>query len=159
MQKFMKQFRSMDTWVQYLLGACVLLLLISMFWPRHRHTTGVKLVPVPGSSYYQAVFEGFSSDDVEGALKSSDPVMVFYGQDWCGYCKKFDPVWKQFHQSYDKYRVVKVDCGKYPELGKKNKVSGYPTIKYHPNGLNDTTSVDYNGDRSLESLIAFANKQ
>jgi protein disulfide-isomerase A1 len=33
------------------------------------------------------------------------------------------------------------------------KVQGFPTLKFKPAGMN--TFVDYNGDRSLESLIEF----
>ena len=33
------------------------------------------------------------------------------------------------------------------------KVQGFPTLKFKPAGVN--TFIDYNGDRSLESLIEF----
>lgn len=37
------------------------------------------------------------------------------------------------------------------------RVSGFPTIKFKPAGSRDF--VDYNGDRSLESLIEFVEQQ
>jgi len=162
MQKFMKQFRSMDTWVQYLLGACVLLLLVSMFWPRHRHSTGVKLVPVPGSSYYQAVFEGFSPDDkVKDAMTNKKPAFAAFVAPWCGYCKKLKPNWSQFERGYSgkDCNVLSVDCTQYKELGKKHSVSGYPTIKYLPKGLHDPSgAVDYNGERTPAAFNDFLSK-
>ena len=92
-------------------------------------------------------------------MASDKPVMAFYSQNWCGYCKKFKPTWDQFQNQDNGVIILEIDCEKYPELAKKHKVTGFPTIKYHPGGLNDTAAVEYNGDRSLQSLIDFANSQ
>jgi protein disulfide-isomerase-like protein len=154
----MKQFKSMDNWIKYLLGVCVLLLLGSMFWPR-RHSVGVKLMPVPGSSYYRAVFEGFSSDDkVKQAMSNGKPAFVAFVAPWCGYCKKLKPNWSQFERGYSgkNCNVLSVDCTQYKEIGKKHGVTGYPTIKYLPNGLsNPDGAVDYKGDRAPAAFNSF----
>lgn len=157
-----KDFQKMDDWIKYLLIAAIFFLVVSLLWPRDSSgAPGVKLVPVPGTSYYKAVFESFdnSSVTVEELLKSNDPVIVFYSQDWCGYCKKMKPTWQQFKNKYTKCRVIEVDCGKYPELGKKNGIKGYPTIKYHKGGLANPNAVTYSGDRTLQSLLQFAEQQ
>ena len=158
MKKFMKEFQSLDRWVHYLLGVCVILLLISLFWPRHP-SIGVRLVPVPGSSYYKAVFEGFSEDDkIKNALSNSKPAFVAFVTDWCGYCKKLKPIWKEFEESYkgEEYNIISVDCTKYKDLAKKHNISGYPTIMYLPKGLGDTTgSIDYKGERTPEAFYSF----
>lgn len=153
-QNLLKDFQKLDDWAKYLIGAAVVLLLLYLFFPRRQ--TGVNLVPVPGTSYYRAVFEGFT---VEDAMSSNQPVVTLYSQEWCGYCKKFKPTWKQFEKQDNGVMVVEIDCDKYPDLAKKHKVTGFPTIKYHPKGINDTTSVEYSGDRSLQSLADFVKSQ
>lgn len=158
MKKFMKQFQSLDTWVQYLLGTCVLLLLISLFWPS-KPSIGVRLVPVQGSPYYKAVLEGFSGDDkVKQALSNGKPAFVAFVADWCGYCKKLKPHWNQFEGSYKgtDCNVVSVECTKHKDLGKKHGVTGFPTIKYCPNGLADPSgAVDYKGERTHKGFSSF----
>ncbi len=155
-QKLLKDFQKLDMNVKYLIGGAIVLLMLFLFWPRGRES-GVRLVPVPGTSYYRAIFEQFEVDE---AMSSNTPVMAFYSQDWCGYCTKFKPTWKQFQgQDTKGVKIVEIDCAKYPELAKKHKVTGFPTIKYHAGGLNDTNTVEYSGDRSLQSLIDFVKSQ
>ena len=158
MKNFMKEFRSLNIWVQYLLGVCVLLILISLFWPR-KPSIDVRLVPVKGSPYFKAVLEGFSDDDkVQQALSDGKPAFVAFVADWCGYCKKLKPEWKQFEEDYkgNDCNVVSVECTKYKDLGKKHNVSGYPTIKYLPNGLNDPNgAIDYKGERTEQGFLSF----
>jgi len=157
LKKLKKQFQSLDTWAKYLLGFCVLLLLASLFWPKP--SLGVRLVPVKGTSYYQAVIENFSSDDkVKQAMSNGKPAFVAFVADWCGYCKKLKPQWKQFEGGYsgDDCNVLAVECTQYKELGKKHGVSGFPTIKYLPKGLsNPEGAVDYKGERSPQGFQKF----
>ena len=158
MKKIMKPFQSLDTWVQYLLGACVLMLLVSLFWPR-KSSISVRLVPVPGSPYYKAVLEGFSDDDkIKEVLSNGKPAFVAFVADWCGYCKKLKPNWEEFERSYKgtDCNVVCVECTKYKDLAKKHNISGFPTIKYLPKGLGDPSdAVDYKGERTPQGFSSF----
>ena len=160
-EKLMASFKKMDNQFKYLISAGVVLLLIAMFFPRSKKL-GVKLVPVSGSSYYQAVFEGFSSDDkIKSALEDNKPGFVAFVADWCGYCKKLKPQWHEFENNYNgnSVNVLSVECTKYKDLGKKHDVSGYPTIKYLPNGLNDSSgAIDYEGERTPDGFSSFLSK-
>jgi thiol-disulfide isomerase/thioredoxin len=157
-EKLIAYFKKMNKPVKYLILACIVLLLIALFFPRSS-SVGVKLVPVPGSSYYQAVFEGFSSDDkISSASSDNKPAFVAFVADWCGYCKKLKPDWLDFENNYKgkNVNVLSVECTKYKDLGKKHNVSGYPTIKYLPNGLNDSSgAVDYDGERTSDGFSSF----
>ena len=125
---------------------------------------GVKLVPVSGSSYYQAVFEGFSSDDkVNLAKNNNKPTMAFFYAPWCGYCKQAKEDWMKFEENNnnDNVNIVSIDCTKEEnkEVAKKHKVTGYPTIKYLPNGLeNSEGAVDFNGARTSDGFSSFLSK-
>ena len=83
---FLKKLKNIDKQVLILIVVCVLILLVVLFYPR-KQQTGVKLVPVKGTSYYQAVFEGMENQN--------KGVLVFFGTEWCGYCKKFQKVWSK----------------------------------------------------------------
>lgn len=157
LKKLTKQFRSLDNWVKYLLGFCVFLLLVSLFWPRP--TIGVQLVPIKGTTYYQAVLENFSSNDkIKGALSNGKPAFVAFVADWCGYCKKIKPEWKKFEDGYsnDGCNVLSIECTQYKDLAKKHDISGFPTIKYLPKGLdNPEGAINYEGDRSVQGFTKF----
>ena len=154
-----KDFKKMDKWMKYLLIAFVLLLLFALFWPTDKSSPQIKLVPVSGTSYYKAVFEGFSSDDkVKASLANNKPTLAAFVAPWCGYCKQLKPTWQSFEDDYadPNCNVLSVDCTQYKELGKKHGVGGYPTIKYLPNGLNDPSgSEDYSGPRTAEGFKEF----
>ena len=161
-EKLVQSFKKIDKQYKYLILICLILLFIALFYPK-RHGFGVKLVPVTGSSYYQAVFEGFSSDDkVKKALENNKPSFVAFVTEWCGYCKNLKPIWQKFEDEYkgEDINVLSIDCDKYKELAKKYNIKGYPTIKYIPNGLNNPTdSVDYSGDKKKEEFFSFINNK
>ena len=146
MNKILSSFKKMDKWVVYLLGGFLVLLLLTLFYPKK--PTGVKLVPVPGTSYYKAVLEGFSDD-----INHKGPLFVFWGTEWCGYCKKFKPVWDNLFKSYKgDVKLVYVDCDKDKDLATKHKVQGYPTIRYYKNGLDPKMFSEYSGERTVDVL-------
>lgn len=158
MKKIMKSFKSLDRWVKYLLGVCIVLLLVSLLWPR-KQSMNIRLVPVDQTSYYKAVLEGFSDDDkVNECLTNGKPAFVAFVADWCGYCKKLKPSWVDFEQNYKgtDCNVISIECTKYKDLAKKHNISGYPTIKYLPKGLDDPSeAVDYSGDRTSKGFLSF----
>ena len=145
---FLKKLKNIDKQVLILIVVCVLILLVVLFYPR-KQQTGVKLVPVKGTSYYQAVFEGMENQN-KGQI-------VFFGTEWCGYCKKLQPSWSKFKKNHPNVNCVYVDCDKQKDLAKKHNIKGFPTIKYLPNGLNDPTgSQIMNAANNYSSLVEFS---
>jgi thiol-disulfide isomerase/thioredoxin len=163
-QKFMTSLKKMDNWVKYIIGIGVMLLLFSIFWPRN-NSMGVKLVPVSGSSYYKAVFEGFSNDEkIKLAMENNKPTMAFFYAPWCPHCKTSLPLWNSFQEenNKDNVNIVSIDCTKEEnkEIAKKHGVNGYPTIKYLPNGLSNPSGVvDFNGPRTKQGFSSFLSEQ
>jgi len=163
MKKFMKKFNSLDTWVKYLFGTCLFLLVISLFWPRR--SIGVRIVPVPGSPYYKAVLEGFSDDDkVQKVLNDNKPTFVAFVANWCGHCKNLKKDWLEFEKDNEdkNCNIISIDCANdnNKDLAEKHKVKGYPTIRFYPNGLKDISTFEsYEGGRTKKELENFISKK
>ena len=52
------------------------------------------------------------------------------------------------------------NCEENKDIAKKHNIDGFPTIKYFPNGLNDSSSaIVYENERDLQSIKDFINKQ
>lgn len=90
--------------------------------------------------------------------QQSERVMVLFSIEGCGHCKNFEPVWDEFAQNFDGYngvRIVKVNGAEHPELCKLHNVSGFPTVKMCMNGIENQTTVTYEGDRTVDTLVEF----
>ncbi|MCV2423891.1 thioredoxin domain-containing protein, partial [Paucibacter sp. DJ4R-1] len=77
---------------------------------------------------------------------------------WCGHCKRLAPTWDQLGEQYasqkDKFTILKMDATTNDLPASAGfKIAGFPTIKFKPAG--SKTFVDYEGDRSIESLTEF----
>lgn len=131
--------------------------------------------------------ERFLDGDVKPELKSEaipetqdEPVYVLVGKEfdqvvyddskdvflelyatWCGHCKRLKPTWDSLGEHFaaikDRVTIAKMEATQNDiPPSAPFKVSSFPTIKFKPAGTRDF--MDYSGDRSLESLIAFVNE-
>jgi thiol-disulfide isomerase/thioredoxin len=85
-----------------------------------------------------------------------------FNTDWCGFSKRFQPDWDEFTQNTKKKQNLshvmaidmKCDNKKNEEFCAKSGVSGFPTVLAEVEGK----MVQYNGDRTVASLEAWARK-
>ena len=95
---------------------------------------------------------------------SDKPTFCFFGANWCGYCKRFKPEWEKLKKMEKTLPVILVSVEHTNEKQKhyfeKHKVKGFPTLKYCPNGINNTNNcVPYNGERKAGPILEFLKNQ
>ena len=92
-------------------------------------------------------------------LNSDKYVLLEAYAPWCGHCQKLEPIYKELAeklQSVDNVVIAKIDAtaNEHSSLN----VEGFPTLKlYKPGQSSDP--VDYQGDRSLDDLMKFLEKE
>ncbi|KAK9478506.1 thioredoxin-like protein [Lipomyces japonicus] len=97
----------------------------------------------------------------EIVLDDDKDVLIEFYATWCGHCKNLAPkydelgsiVWNDADLK-SKITIAKVDA---PNNDVPDDVRGFPTIKLYPAGDKENP-VDYEGDRTVQSLSDFVNK-
>ena len=76
----------------------------------------------------------------------------------CGHCKRLKPTWDQLGEHFadlkDRVTIAKMEATENdlpPSV--PFRISGFPTLKFKKAGSKEF--IDYDGDRTLESLVAF----
>ncbi|THH15505.1 hypothetical protein EW146_g4993 [Bondarzewia mesenterica] len=117
----------------------------------------LKSQPIP-ETQSEAVYNLVGKEFEKVVLDDSKDVFVEFYASWCGHCKRLKPTWDSLGEKYeglkDRLVIAKMEATENdlpPSV--PFRVSGFPTLKFKPAGARDF--LDYDGDRSLESLIAF----
>ena len=65
----------------------------------------------------------------EQALKSDKPSILLFYTDWCTYCQRFMPIYKEIGDTYkDRYNLVMVNVEKNEDLAIQYSIDGYPNV-------------------------------
>jgi len=120
----------------------------------------MKSQPIPDSQD-EAVYNLVGEEFDQVVFQDDKDVFVEFYATWCGHCKRLKPIWDSLGEHYaavkDRLIIAKFDA---PENDLSTavpfRVAGFPTLKFKPAGTKDW--IDYDGDRSLESLISFVDE-
>jgi hypothetical protein len=82
------------------------------------------------------------------ASTKKKPVLKLYYTNWCGWSKKFLPVWQQLEGNLP-IQMEKIDCEKNPE--KCQGVAGFPFIVLE----RENNRLNYNGNRTVNDIKRF----
>jgi len=77
-------------------------------------------------------------DDFDYWIERFDALMVEVYAPWCGHCKdfveKYNEVGQRLFDSSPRYFVAKIDGSKYPEIGKRYEIKGFPALIFFKRG-------------------------
>jgi thioredoxin 1 len=96
-------------------------------------------------SSFDTITEENFADQV---LKSTLPVMVDFGAEWCGPCKRLDPILEKLNQEWDgKVRMVRVDVDMNAGVVAQYQVMSLPTL------------ILFKGGKEQERLFGLQNRE
>ncbi|KAG9317676.1 disulfide isomerase [Chiua virens] len=117
----------------------------------------LKSQPIP-EAQNESVFTLVSQQFDEIVFDDSKDVFIEFYATWCGHCKRLKPTWDSLGDHFanvkDQVVIAKLE-GQENDLPASVpfRIGGFPTLKFKPAGSREF--IDYDGDRALESLIAF----
>ncbi|MBN9418731.1 MAG: thioredoxin [Candidatus Eremiobacteraeota bacterium] len=90
-------------------------------------------------------------------LKSDLPVVVDFYADWCGPCKRMEPVLEKVSQAYGgKVKVVKLNSDENQDLSLKYQVRGLPTLILFRAGEEVDRKLGFQNEQDLNKLMTTA---
>jgi len=99
-------------------------------------------------------------DNFYSVVDGSKGVFVKFYAPWCGHCKNLAPEYEVVGDVYKPHSasvvVGKLDCDEHGDLCSKFGVTGYPTLKWFPEGRAEEPEA-YSGGRTADDIINFIN--
>lgn len=117
----------------------------------------LKSQPVP-ETQDESVYTLVGSEFEQVVYDDDKDVFVEFYATWCGHCKRLKPTWDSLGDKYadvkDRITIAKMEATENDLPGSVPfRVTGFPTLKFKKAGSREF--LDYEGDRSLESLIEY----
>ncbi|KAH0587623.1 hypothetical protein H2248_006393 [Termitomyces sp. 'cryptogamus'] len=116
----------------------------------------LKSEPIPASQD-DAVYTLVGKSFEEVVFDDSKDVFVEFYASWCGHCKRLAPIWENLAENFADRKglvIAKMEAQENDlPASVPFRISGFPTLKFKPAGSREF--IDYEGDRSLESLTTF----
>ncbi|KAF9222009.1 protein disulfide isomerase [Gyrodon lividus] len=121
----------------------------------------LKSQPIP-ETQDESVFTLVGEEFEKVVFDDSKDVFVEFYATWCGHCKRLKPVWDSLGDHFanvkDQIVIAKMEAQENDLPASISfRIGGFPTLKFKPAGSREF--IDYDGDRALESLIAFVEEQ
>ena len=100
--------------------------------------------------------EGFSTPAKHGHHDQHRPTLVLFSRDGCPHCERLKPTWEEVTKSLRADgRCHAMLVGPETMSQFRDLPAGVPTIRLYPQGPSGH-HVDYQGDRSHDSIVGFA---
>lgn len=119
--------------------------------PKPEKETVDGLTTLVGTTYHEIVY---------GKENKDKDIFIAYKKAQCPHCVRLVPAWKELAKEFENDEniiIAEVD-GNANQLDDKNvSISGYPTVMLKV-AKNNNKFIEYEGDRSVEDLKSFINK-
>jgi len=117
----------------------------------------LKSQPIP-ETQNESVFTVVGQQFEEVVLDDSKDVFIEFYATWCGHCKRLKPIWDSLGDHFahvkDQIVIAKLEAQENDlPSSVPFRIGGFPTLKFKAAGSREF--IDFDGDRALESLIAF----
>lgn len=89
---------------------------------------------------------------------SRKAAIVLFHADWCGGCQQFMPIWKQVEHilgGQDFIEAISLEHASHKDEMSAQQIKAFPTIRLYIDGYPGNNYVEYEGDRSLDSVMKF----
>ena len=86
--------------------------------------------------FFMAFVETYSRDEPAREFVDSltEPLVVEFGANWCGYCQMLQPELAALFKNYPQVRHIKVEDGKGKPLGRGFRVKLWPSLVFMHHG-------------------------
>jgi thioredoxin-like negative regulator of GroEL len=100
----------------------------------------------------------YTNDNQNEIFNNTQQKLTLFYSPNCGHCVDFLPEWKKIHNIESIKNIVvleTINCSENYNKCQENSIQAYPTIIMQKT---DGTKIEYEGARTVESLINFINK-
>jgi len=113
--------------------------------------------------------DNFKHDSFQAVVDAHDFTVVNFYADWCPHCQMFKPIFTEFEDAVNSgkeevkdadgskanVRVLKINCVDFEETCQDQRVQGFPTIRIYRRSSTAQQAEEYQGPRTVESLLSF----
>jgi thioredoxin 1 len=72
---------------------------------------------------------------IQEVLRSSIPVLVYFGAPWCGPCRVFEPLIRRFQAEWDQpFKLVELNADQHLHLSSQYRIRSLPTLLFFNKG-------------------------
>eukprot|EP00588_Corethron_pennatum_P012087 CAMPEP_0194278676 /NCGR_PEP_ID=MMETSP0169-20130528/11783_1 /TAXON_ID=218684 /ORGANISM="Corethron pennatum, Strain L29A3" /LENGTH=475 /DNA_ID=CAMNT_0039022911 /DNA_START=28 /DNA_END=1455 /DNA_ORIENTATION=+ len=102
-----------------------------------------------------------TKETVKDFIKDHDMAFINFFAPWCIWCQRLHPTWERFAENVEDEElplgVATVDCVEQADVCRANMIRAFPLLRWFHNG--EAVMPDYKGDRTVDGLLAFAEKK
>ena len=98
-------------------------------------------------------------DNFDAVVNGKRNVMVKFYAPWCGHCKALAPTYVELAEAYkDDPDVIIAEMDATANEVEDINIRGFPTLKFFKAGGEGKSVIDFEGERTLDSLKEFVEK-
>ena len=89
--------------------------------------------------------------DMRQRRSQGPTTIIYFYAPWCGYCKRFFPLWKELKQEMNSVNMMEVNSDEQEDLCKQYGVTRYPTLIK----VSGNKHKVFEEERTKENLVRF----